>query len=167
MLYIVTVWLTKLSLSFFFLRLSPKRGHVRTSQVISVSAALTAIVSIMIVALQCDLSHPWIHINSQNAQCTGLVSTARSLGDSVRTCSNMVCIAVRTLASCGCFRHYPRDLVVCNVNILGAAAAIVNVQESVHRLCLCFTLTDHRCYHHTLALPLESSRQCRLYLGRQ
>jgi hypothetical protein len=68
------VWLSKASAAFLFLRLSPKSRHVLASKIDAAIAAVTAVVSVLIVALRCNLSHPWININSHQANCAGLVS---------------------------------------------------------------------------------------------
>jgi hypothetical protein len=75
-LYICSVWMTKLSITFLFIRLSPKRGHVLAAKVDTALVAITAVVAILVVALRCNIPHPWIHINAHDAQCPGLVSKA-------------------------------------------------------------------------------------------
>lgn len=66
--------MTKLSTIFLLLRLSPKRGHVLAAKIDIGLTATTFVVSILANSLKCSLAHPWIHINSHNAQCSGLVS---------------------------------------------------------------------------------------------
>jgi len=74
MLYIVAVWLSKASTAFLLLRLSPNRHHILASKIVAVITAVTAVASVLAVALRCNLSHPWLNINSHQGQCAGLVS---------------------------------------------------------------------------------------------
>lgn len=70
-LYILTLWLTKCSVGFLFLRLSPDKNHKMMSNMILLASTVLMVVSVFIVALRCDLTHPWIFVNEQ---CTNLVS---------------------------------------------------------------------------------------------
>jgi len=74
-LYVVTLWLTKCSVAFLFLRLSPINRHTLASKVVLLVATVFTFVSIFLVALRCDLAHPWIFINEQ---CKNLVRPFRS-----------------------------------------------------------------------------------------
>ena len=65
-------------MAFLFLRLSPKPGHILASKTDAIIGALTAVTSILMVALRCNPSHPWIIIDSHEAQCAGLVSITQS-----------------------------------------------------------------------------------------
>jgi hypothetical protein len=74
MLYIVAVWLSKASTACLLLRLSPKRHHILASKIDTAIVAVTAVASVLTVALRCNLSHPWLNITSHHGQCAGLVS---------------------------------------------------------------------------------------------
>jgi len=69
-LYLITIWLTKCSVAFLLLRLSPNRGHNVASIVVLVTSTVFMIVSVFVVALKCDLAHPWMFINEK---CTDLL----------------------------------------------------------------------------------------------
>jgi hypothetical protein len=62
-LYIITLWLTRCSVAFLSLRLSPNKGHTVTLYVILLGATVLMFISIFVVALRCDLAHPWIFID--------------------------------------------------------------------------------------------------------
>lgn len=69
-LYILTLWLTKCSVGFLFLRLSPDKNHNMMSNMILLASTVLMAISVFLVALRCDLAHPWIFINGQ---CTNVV----------------------------------------------------------------------------------------------
>ncbi|KAH8878999.1 hypothetical protein GQ53DRAFT_739354 [Thozetella sp. PMI_491] len=69
MFYIITLWLTKCSAAFLFIRLSPYKRHIFSSQGCILLATLFAIASLLMSGIRCDLSEPWIFINNS---CTGL-----------------------------------------------------------------------------------------------
>ena len=69
-LFIITLWLTKCSAAFLFLRLTPNYYHVLASRAILAATTVWAVASILMVALRCNLVEPWIFIN---VQCTNLV----------------------------------------------------------------------------------------------
>ncbi|KAE8446753.1 hypothetical protein EG329_011658 [Mollisiaceae sp. DMI_Dod_QoI] len=64
-LYLITIWLTKCSVVFLTLRLSPDKRHNLASNVVLGAATLFLIISLFIVALGCDSSKPWLFINAQ------------------------------------------------------------------------------------------------------
>lgn len=69
-LYIITLWLTKCSVAFLLLRLSPQKEHNLASYAILGASTLFMVISVFIVAFRCDVAEPWIFINTQ---CTNLV----------------------------------------------------------------------------------------------
>ena len=73
-LYIITLWLTKCSIAFLFLRLSPDKSHKLVSNATLLVSTVLTVISILIVALRCDLANPWIFID---VQCPGLVRAFR------------------------------------------------------------------------------------------
>ncbi|PMD55142.1 uncharacterized protein K444DRAFT_98884 [Hyaloscypha bicolor E] len=68
--YIITLWLTKCSVAFLLLRLSPQKEHKLATYSILASSTLFMIISVFILAFRCDVAQPWIFIN---AQCTNLL----------------------------------------------------------------------------------------------
>lgn len=58
-------------MAFLFLRLSPDKKHGLVAYIIAASATLFMVVSVFMVAIKCNTSHPWIFIGEQ---CPGVVS---------------------------------------------------------------------------------------------
>jgi uncharacterized membrane protein len=69
-LYVITLYVTKLSAATFFLRLSPDRLQNLLTYAIGAASTIFMVVSIFIVAFKCDNSHPWLFIGEK---CTTLV----------------------------------------------------------------------------------------------
>lgn len=69
-LYLITLWCSKCSMSFVFMRLSPDKRQTQVAKGILVAATIWLVVSIFMIALRCDLSHPWIFVN---VTCTNVV----------------------------------------------------------------------------------------------
>jgi hypothetical protein len=63
--------LSKACIALLFMRLSPGKNHIRASKIALISSIVWAVVSIFMVALKCNLSHPWVEYNQK---CTNLVS---------------------------------------------------------------------------------------------
>lgn len=70
LLYIITIYLTKASAVFLFLRLTPNKAHKLFCWTIMGTSTLWVILSIFIVALRCQLSQPWV----VNEHCVNVVS---------------------------------------------------------------------------------------------
>ncbi|KAK3687849.1 hypothetical protein B0T22DRAFT_140161 [Podospora appendiculata] len=70
-LYLLVLWLTKSSIAFLFIRLSPYRGHIFCANICLCMSTVFMIVSVLIISLRCDLHAPWIFIG---AQCPGLLA---------------------------------------------------------------------------------------------
>ncbi|KAJ9612892.1 hypothetical protein H2200_002833 [Cladophialophora chaetospira] len=69
-LFITTLWLTKCSTACLYLRLSPNHYHGLASKAALVGMTIVSlIISIFMIALSCDLAHPWLFIRPQ---CTNL-----------------------------------------------------------------------------------------------
>ncbi|KAH6721030.1 hypothetical protein BKA61DRAFT_699310 [Leptodontidium sp. MPI-SDFR-AT-0119] len=64
-LYIITIWLTKCSVAFLFIRLSPDRRHTLASYTILGASTIFMFISVLIVSLRCELSQPWIFVESK------------------------------------------------------------------------------------------------------
>lgn len=71
MLYIFILWLTKCSVALLFIRLTPEQKHIFASYVVLGGSTLLMVVSEILVALRCDMSHPWIFVDNG---CGDLVS---------------------------------------------------------------------------------------------
>lgn len=63
-LYIFTLWLTKCSVALLFIRLTPEQKHIFASYVVLGGSTLLMIISEILVALRCDISHPWIFVGN-------------------------------------------------------------------------------------------------------
>jgi hypothetical protein len=70
LLYIITLWLTKCSVSLLLLRISPQKEHQWASYGILGSSTLFMFISTMIVAFRCNVAEPWVFID---AHCVNLV----------------------------------------------------------------------------------------------
>jgi hypothetical protein len=70
LLFVVSLGLSKISVAFLLLRLTPQKEHMRILHGIIASMAVWTVASTFTVALQCNLSHPWILIQES---CPGVV----------------------------------------------------------------------------------------------
>lgn len=61
--FLITVWASKCSMALLFIRLTPLKEHKRAATRILGAVSLWLIISIFLVALRCNLSHPWIFID--------------------------------------------------------------------------------------------------------
>lgn len=68
-LYLLDLLLSKCSVGLLLILLTPNKTYVRLFQALLGFTALSALVSVFLVALRCDLSQPWIQYN---AQCSSL-----------------------------------------------------------------------------------------------
>ncbi|RMZ85884.1 hypothetical protein DV737_g376, partial [Chaetothyriales sp. CBS 132003] len=68
--YILAVWTSKISVALFFLRLSPLRSNRRIALQIIAVVAMSAIASLFIIGIVCDLSHPWQYFTPEGVTCT-------------------------------------------------------------------------------------------------
>lgn len=71
LLLILSLCCSKLSVVFFFLRLSPAKSHKRLFSIALLLVVLWTIGSFFTLALQCELSEPWISLNQT---CPNMVS---------------------------------------------------------------------------------------------
>lgn len=78
--YILALGLSKSSIIFFLRRLTAARKHKRVFDTANVLVALWTIGSFFAIALQCNLSHPWI---STDGTCSGTVRQRSSNKDRV------------------------------------------------------------------------------------
>jgi hypothetical protein len=69
-LYITTLFLSKLSTAFLFLRLTPGRGHSIAIWSTLCTCIAWAFISILLVALRCHPAHPWL--DTTTAVCSSL-----------------------------------------------------------------------------------------------
>ncbi|KAI1618475.1 hypothetical protein EDD37DRAFT_622808 [Exophiala viscosa] len=65
LLYIATLWATKISTLFLILRLAVQRIHTRTTTAVLGVTGILGLVSFLLAALDCNLNAPWIFINGQ------------------------------------------------------------------------------------------------------
>lgn len=70
-LYIFILWLTKCSVAFIFIRLTPDAKHVIASYIVLGGSTVLMIISTLLIAIRCDESKPWIFIG---VRCHDLVS---------------------------------------------------------------------------------------------
>ncbi|PMD54804.1 uncharacterized protein K444DRAFT_596532 [Hyaloscypha bicolor E] len=69
LLFVVSLGLSKISVAFLLLRLTPQKGHMRILYGIITLMAVWTVASTFTVALQCNLSRPWILIQES---CPGV-----------------------------------------------------------------------------------------------
>jgi hypothetical protein len=72
--FIISVWVSKISVALFFLRLSPLRSNRRITQGIIAAVGVSGIAAILVVSLVCDLSQPWQYFTPSGVTCTAPVS---------------------------------------------------------------------------------------------
>jgi hypothetical protein len=70
--YIAAVWTSKLSYAFLFARTSRDRTFLWTNRGLMAAIALTALAALLLVALRCDLSQPWLWFGLNGPTCTTL-----------------------------------------------------------------------------------------------
>jgi hypothetical protein len=70
-LYIFVLYLSKICVLLLLLRLGAAQRYVRALQGLLGVCCVWCFISIMIIALKCDLGQPWIYYNTQ---CSHLVS---------------------------------------------------------------------------------------------
>lgn len=85
-LAIPALGLAKVSLALFILRLTPIRLQKRLVYGIIGATGVWVVLSMFLMALQCDLSHPWALVGEK---CSGVVSCMRSSPNSTR--ADIVC----------------------------------------------------------------------------
>jgi hypothetical protein len=132
--YVITLGLAKCSVGLFLLRLSPDKRHNLASTVILVATVVLAVASLLTVALQCDLSRPWIFIN---AQCSNLV----------RYRLNFVILFILNLSK------LVRWQVVAAFDIITELALVANSIYLVHELQLPFEKKSIVVFAFVLRLP--------------
>jgi hypothetical protein len=127
--------LSKLSVVFFLLRLSPARRHKLVFYGVAGVVAAWTVASIFTLALQCNISHPWITVGER---CTGVVGYGTITGlfrdNNWLTLSG---VAVPEMASHFCIRHSHRDrLRCCNyLPRLGSPNLPIKESHRGRRLC--------------------------------
>ena len=72
--YIAAVWISKLSYTLLFARISGERTFSRTNRGLTIGIALTAVASILLLTIRCDLSHPWLWFGRIGSTCTSFLS---------------------------------------------------------------------------------------------
>jgi hypothetical protein len=74
--FIISVWVSKISVALFFLRLSPLRSNRRIAQGIIAVVGVSGIAAILVLSIVCDLSQPWRYLSPSGLTCTAPVSHA-------------------------------------------------------------------------------------------
>lgn len=89
--YLLSVWVSKLSATLFFYRLSPRANDRRLSKAAIVLVGIGAITAILSLCFVCDITQPWQYFASGGVTCIAPVSlpllsqSARSDFDSSTT----------------------------------------------------------------------------------
>lgn len=65
LLYIATLWATKISTLFLILRLAVQKIHTRTTSIVLAATGVLSLVSLLLAALDCNLNEPWIFVGGQ------------------------------------------------------------------------------------------------------
>ncbi|KAK0620408.1 hypothetical protein B0T14DRAFT_567155 [Immersiella caudata] len=63
--YLLSIWLTKLSIVYLFIRLSPDRNHKRAARACLALTTVFSFVSVVVTCVRCNYSRPWLFINQQ------------------------------------------------------------------------------------------------------
>ncbi|KAH8810577.1 hypothetical protein F5884DRAFT_255871 [Xylogone sp. PMI_703] len=63
--FIMALGLSKISVAFLLLRLTPHKYHRRASYMIIGTMTAWTMVSLLVLALQCNISHPWISLHEK------------------------------------------------------------------------------------------------------
>lgn len=74
-LFIVALWLSRVSSCFFFQRLSQAQRHTLFWNIMIGAAGVLAVASIFVVAIRCNAAEAWLFIDEK---CSGLVSVTRA-----------------------------------------------------------------------------------------
>lgn len=69
-LYVFILWLTKCSVAYLFIRLTPDSKHVTASYIVLGGSTISMIISELLIAIRCDKSQPWIIVG---VKCSSLV----------------------------------------------------------------------------------------------
>lgn len=72
--YILSVWVSKLSATLFFYRLSPRTNDRKMSRGAIALVGITGLIAILSVCFVCNLNHPWRYFDSESVTCTAPVS---------------------------------------------------------------------------------------------
>ncbi|MCJ1485909.1 hypothetical protein MMC06_006084, partial [Schaereria dolodes] len=75
--FVLAVWLSKCSVIYFLLRLTPNKVHTRIFNGFIGAMTVWLVLSIFLVTLRCNLSHPWIVIGES---CPGLLARWQVIG---------------------------------------------------------------------------------------
>lgn len=131
--HIFTLWSTKLSVAFLFIRLSPYQGHKLASYVFIGVSAMLVTISVFLISLQCNISQPWLFVG---VHCPGLVSDFHELSHTVlavMTWANR--LLVSPLADYDLLRHLLRGHTLPHICISCTRIAARLGEEDGRRLC--------------------------------
>jgi hypothetical protein len=73
-LYISSVWISKISANLFLYRLSPKSWDRTLSQGVMILTGITGLVGLLMTCLVCNIAQPWYYFDSAEVTCTMPVS---------------------------------------------------------------------------------------------
>jgi hypothetical protein len=68
--FVIALGLSKISMSFFLLRLTMYKNHRKVYYSVAALIAAWTVASLFAIALKCDLGHPWIILDEK---CPGEV----------------------------------------------------------------------------------------------
>ncbi len=77
--YIVTMWLTKCSVAFLFLRLSPDKRHKLASHILLGASTVFMVISVLVVSLRCNIAQPWIFLGNRSCSSDSVSASLPSL----------------------------------------------------------------------------------------
>lgn len=72
--YVLSVWMSKLSATLFFYRLSPRLKDRKITKAAIVVVAITGIIAILLLCIVCDITQPWHYFTLEGVTCTAPVS---------------------------------------------------------------------------------------------
>lgn len=72
--YILSVWVSKLSATLFFYRLSPRLNDRKMSKAAMALVGVTGVAAILSLCFVCDITQPWQYFTSEGVTCTAPVS---------------------------------------------------------------------------------------------
>lgn len=78
-LYVLSVWLCKISVGLFFYRLSPEASERRISQGVLTFVGVTGVMGVLMISFVCDTAQPWRYFTAEGVTCTTPVSSSSGL----------------------------------------------------------------------------------------
>lgn len=97
--YILSVWVSKLSATLFFYRLSPRMNDRKMSKAVMALVGFTGAAAILSLCFVCAITQPWQYFTSEGVICTSPVSLI--LLSAPKT-SHLTFIEVQQMGGCVC-----------------------------------------------------------------